>query len=92
MKVVVTGGAGFIGSNLGRELLGRSDVDEVVALDDLSTGSRANLDGTGINLSLITGASTPFGAFGGASDPFAGLGSPAPAPQPPPPKRGKAQA
>ena len=50
MKVVVTGGAGFIGSNLGRELLGRSDVDEVVALDDLSTGSRANLDGTGIRL------------------------------------------
>mgnify|MGYP000953011045 CR=1 FL=1 len=50
MKVVVTGGAGFIGSNLGRELLTRSDVDEVVALDDLSTGFRANLDGTGIRL------------------------------------------
>ena len=50
MKVVVTGGAGFVGSNLGRALLARPEVDEVVALDDLSTGSRANLDGTGVQL------------------------------------------
>ena len=50
VKVVVTGGAGFIGSNLGRELLARPDVDEVVALDDLSTGFRSNLEGTGIHL------------------------------------------
>jgi len=50
VKVVVTGGAGFIGSNLGRELLSRPDVDEVIALDDLSTGFRANLEGTGIRL------------------------------------------
>lgn len=50
MKVVVTGGAGFIGANLGRELLARPGVDEVVALDDLSTGFRTNLEGTGIRL------------------------------------------
>jgi len=50
VEVVVTGGAGFIGSNLGHELLTLSDVDEVAALDDLSTGFRANLDGTGIRL------------------------------------------
>ena len=50
MKVVVTGGAGFIGSNLGRELLSRPEVDEVVALDDLSTGSPTNVEGTGIRL------------------------------------------
>ena len=50
VKVVVTGGAGFIGANLGRELLARPEVDEVVALDDLSTGDRGNLDGTGIRL------------------------------------------
>lgn len=45
MKVVVTGGAGFIGANLCRALAGRAEVDEVVALDDLSTGARENLDG-----------------------------------------------
>jgi len=50
VKVVVTGGAGFIGANLGRELLRRDEVDEVVAVDDLSTGSRANLDGTDVTL------------------------------------------
>ena len=50
MKVVVTGGAGFIGSNLGRSLLARSEVGEVIALDDLSTGDAANVDGTGIQL------------------------------------------
>lgn len=44
MKVVVTGGAGFIGSNLCRDLCAQPSVTEVVALDDLSTGSRANLD------------------------------------------------
>jgi UDP-glucose 4-epimerase len=54
VKVVVTGGAGFIGSNLGRELLRRPEVDEVVALDDLSTGSRANLVGTDIRLHEAT--------------------------------------
>ena len=50
MKIVVTGGAGFIGANLGRELLARPSVSEVVALDDLSTGHRANLVDTGIRL------------------------------------------
>ena len=43
MKVVVTGGAGFIGANLCRLLAGQDFVDQVVALDDLSTGSRENL-------------------------------------------------
>lgn len=50
MKVVVTGGAGFIGANLGRALLARPEIDEVVALDDLSTGFRSNLTGTGVEL------------------------------------------
>jgi UDP-glucose 4-epimerase len=43
MKVVVTGGAGFIGANLCRSLLDDDAVEEVVALDDLSTGCRDNL-------------------------------------------------
>ena len=50
MRVVVTGGAGFIGANLCRELLTRPEVTEVVALDDLSTGFVSNLDGTGAKL------------------------------------------
>ena len=45
MKVVVTGGAGFIGANLCRTLDRQDFVDHVVALDDLSTGSRQNLAG-----------------------------------------------
>ena len=41
MRVLVTGGAGFIGSHIVGELLSRGD--EVVVLDDLSSGSRNNL-------------------------------------------------
>ena len=41
MKVLVTGGAGFIGSHLSEALLARGD--EVWALDDLSTGRLSNL-------------------------------------------------
>jgi dTDP-glucose 4,6-dehydratase len=40
-RVVVTGGAGFLGSHLCRELMGRGD--EVVAVDNLITGRRENL-------------------------------------------------
>lgn len=50
MKVVVTGGAGFIGANLCRQLLATPGVTEVVALDDLSTGFRSNLDGVDVEL------------------------------------------
>ena len=42
MKVVVTGGAGFIGSNLVRALVDRSD--DVVVVDNLATGRREHLD------------------------------------------------
>jgi UDP-glucose 4-epimerase len=43
MKAFVTGGAGFIGSNLVDALVERGD--EVVVLDDLSTGRTENLAG-----------------------------------------------
>jgi UDP-glucose 4-epimerase len=45
VKVVVTGGAGFIGANLARALAGSDDVGELVVVDDLSTGSLHNLEG-----------------------------------------------
>src|SRR3954469_18793367 len=49
MKVLVTGGAGVIGSHLARGLAAQGD--EVVVLDKLTySGNPANLDGTGIQL------------------------------------------
>ncbi len=44
-RVVVTGGAGFIGANLCRTLLAMPGIGEVVVLDDFSTGKPENLDG-----------------------------------------------
>ena len=43
MRALVTGGAGFIGSNLVDALLARGD--EVSVVDNLSSGRRSNLDG-----------------------------------------------
>jgi UDP-glucose 4-epimerase len=42
MKILITGGAGFIGSHLAERLL--NDSDEVAAIDNLSTGSLANIE------------------------------------------------
>lgn len=46
-RTLVTGGAGFIGGHLIRRLLDRGE--SVVALDDLSTGSRENVPAEGEN-------------------------------------------
>ncbi|HVR75398.1 MAG TPA: SDR family oxidoreductase [Planctomycetota bacterium] len=43
MKVLVSGGAGFIGSNIVKSLLGRGDTVRV--LDDFSSGKQENLEG-----------------------------------------------
>jgi dTDP-glucose 4,6-dehydratase len=51
MRIVVAGGAGFIGATLCRRLLQRGD--EVVCVDNLITGSRANVAG----LEAVTGFS-----------------------------------
>jgi len=47
MKYLVTGGAGFIGSNLCRRLL--SDGHNIVCLDDLSTGKYSNIENLEFN-------------------------------------------
>jgi UDP-glucose 4-epimerase len=52
-KVLVTGGAGFIGSNLVAALLERGD--EVRVLDNYSTGSRANLVALGRDVEVVEG-------------------------------------
>ena len=48
MRVLVTGGAGFIGANLVRKLTRHLGGADVVVLDDLSFGYRENLEGTGV--------------------------------------------
>jgi UDP-glucose 4-epimerase len=53
MKVIVTGGAGFIGGNLCRALSAADGIDEVIAIDDLSSGAAANLDG--VDATLVVG-------------------------------------
>lgn len=50
MKVVVTGGAGFIGANLSRALRRQPQVTEVVVVDDFSTGKRSNLTDPGVSV------------------------------------------
>ncbi|MGB8297670.1 MAG: SDR family oxidoreductase [Polyangia bacterium] len=52
-KIVVTGGAGFIGSALARALVARGD--DVSVLDNFSTGKRENLREVASQLSVVEG-------------------------------------
>lgn len=47
-RVLVTGGAGFIGANLVRRLAGRADIEEVRVIDDRSGSAPAVLEGLGV--------------------------------------------
>jgi len=51
MSILITGGAGFIGSNLVEALL--AEGEEVVVVDNMHTGSPANLAGLNGSLNLI---------------------------------------
>jgi nucleoside-diphosphate-sugar epimerase len=55
MKVVVTGGAGFIGSNLAEEL---SKKEDVTVIDNLSTGRTENLDNIRDKINFVRGSIT----------------------------------
>jgi len=56
MKFLVTGGAGFIGSNIVEALVKRGDA--VVVLDNFSTGKRENLEGLRGQVQVIEGSIT----------------------------------
>jgi nucleoside-diphosphate-sugar epimerase len=60
MRYLVTGGAGFIGSNMVDELVRRGH--EVIVLDDLSSGKEANLAGVRSKIDLRVGSITDLAA------------------------------
>jgi UDP-glucose 4-epimerase len=67
VRVVVTGGAGFIGSHVADALLARGD--DVLVVDDLSTGQRSNIaDGAAFEQLDIAGADALERAFEGGVD------------------------
>ena len=43
MKILITGGAGFIGSHLCEFLLNKKDIKKIIILDNLKDGDRKNI-------------------------------------------------
>ncbi len=53
MRILITGGAGFIGSHLADAIVARGD--EVIALDNFSTGSASNIEHLKSRVQIIDG-------------------------------------
>lgn len=66
MRVLITGGAGFIGSNLSRYLLENVEEVQVRVIDDLSTGRLSNLDG--LDVEFIEGSILDYPTFLAAAE------------------------
>ena len=64
MRYLVTGGAGFIGSNIVDELVRRRH--DVVVLDDLSAGKESNLSGVAGKIRFIRGSICDLDTIAGA--------------------------
>ena len=64
MRVVITGGAGFIGANLCRRLIATPGIEEVVVLDNLVTGDAANI--AGLDVRFVEGSILDDGALDAA--------------------------
>ncbi|HEY8081506.1 MAG TPA: UDP-glucuronic acid decarboxylase family protein [Acidimicrobiales bacterium] len=81
MRVVVAGGAGFLGSHLCDALCARGD--EVIAVDNLCTGSRSNVAhlGSQTRFTFIEGDVSSGVRVDGAVDAVCNLASPASPPQ-----------
>lgn len=56
-KILITGGAGFIGSNLANQLV---DDNEITVIDDLSMGKRSNLHMVPNKMNFIEGSVTDY--------------------------------
>lgn len=77
MKIVVTGGAGFIGSNLVRKLVGEHDV---TVIDNFSTGRLNNLIGVESDVKIINDSSGSIGKYANRCDVIFHLGIPSSSP------------
>lgn len=77
MKALVTGGAGFIGSNLVEALV---DSCEVTVLDNLHTGSMKNLEEVGKDIKMVKGSCNDCLSFGLKPDVIYHLGIPSSSP------------